>query len=1076
MIEDFEEMVMKLAVYIDEQRKLLGDLKIAEWKKKYIPELSATNSTEDINMLREKYAEKVTGTTYAEDENFKEIFDSFEHGFEVVEKRLNKIVVTRGTTSKEPQLDELIRVLGVLLLQLELLKGAYPVRPAAILNVDSLKEYILSERDRLLPVYSQKIYSYTSDGANNFLDLYEALFGMPIETVARNQSTIKNIENTFANETATYTREDLLPLAYGIKLLAEIKKKNSKKKIDNMYHYWRKIMEKGNYTKKNSSLDFFDKEETFNKLTQNMRKANISAESYVFYANYGDDMLPKLYMDKVLGLPAIRKDLEIYKVLILNPGPILMQELAEIDKVEHTGTMYVGFAEKDVASIYQIYHPEMHIFWYDIDTTGTVKFYELKKPEESFTEVEGFCAQSTLIFDYPAKKDIHELLKGLHPYFDPEEHKLRMIVSEKAFSDYFLREDLANWYGRWDISILPAEFYKSSIKKCNWIEMGQFRSKTEKDKIDTQTDMKEDKTVITKPDVEIRLRHIFFDADAAGNDVLKKGTLIEEPFDVYANRKAVLSLEGTKIITVKGIFEQCRPKPEKGRSRVRRSFEFSREITIAYNMTKGQGDYAYYSVDHPQGRNGEAIKGKKLFERSLRLKQDETIEDYMWRNMLKGDDEKSLHAIIGDDIDTNFQELPYTLKTYWICRLDVLRDNFRSRYDESVCIDLFKSEVIANLMSDHGAEINAEDVMDELKKCGRKNIKTCLVQLDIILRLANDEDRFVGQQITAYLQKLQHTDKKKNAVRQAMQKKTFTEVQQNATYQALLKGVESGDIYALAATISFFTGLSDQEVAGLNWGDYTPLAPGQKTYHMLKVQRQMANGNSIPVSFPYGQSTKNRNIPIVSVLDGFLKRYKKEMEQTYGPRKVADPIFFEMVKSHGKTIIERLDYHKIRQAKLSLLHGVGIIADREITNEKNTKEDEDPALMEYFGDRFRMNFEFQLFHVANMEDVEVAYVLGRKQYDVDGEHYCDYRSSGVQDRLHTEMERWASRFIAQEDVKTEHTFTSAQTLPLTALSDQRTECDARFKVLTEDTTIKVGLKIHDDHGVDVILRRMKTYG
>ena len=273
----------------------------------------------------------------------------------------------------------------------------------------------------------------------------------------------------------------------------------------------------------------------------------------------------------------------------------------------------------------------------------------------------------------------------------------------------------------------------------------------------------------------------------------------------------------------------------------------------------------------------------------------------------------------------------------------------------------------------------------------------------------------------------------------------------------------------VAAAISFFTGLSNNEIAGLQWDDIKSIKY-QKTYHYIAVYKVRNPGklDAEPLSITHKE--KYRRVPIVNELEIILDQYRKYIEREIGKTRQNDYIIcdIEKTKNDANHEIVPCRVSDISQAKDDVERKVHKEPLRLGIKKKGSGSSEtDYEDIEYYGDRYRINFEYRMLQTCSMSLGEVNYILGRQQVDTYSKHYCDFTNGMVLMEMTEELERWASRFRQGDALALKkREFTTMQTLNNLS-KPERLDVEIDFEQYTGYSPLKVD--ISDRKGADVKL-------
>lgn len=863
----------------------------------------------------------------------------------------------------------------------------------------------------------------------------------------------------------------------GMYWLAHCAPKKDKREVTTLYRYYQTVYtpEKGEEKKagKNPGEEFYIHEGIFNskfaKLTR-IKPADF-IRTFLYSKGFGDIAVEHACFDQI-----IRRYLENSNkrgMLFVDPHPDFVEEYAGLSGLYK---MKFLFFDRELMDVYKKAY-----------SRGVFEYYTRDSSENEF-DFDEFSAlnivfDEIVVFGHRDCETVKNFLDGIENYVSDDTHISIMLPQTWIDTDKSFREMLCKRMKIKCISILPSKAFTSDVKKhvCIYATKG---------------------TCSDKDSFQIE-RILFLLKEKKHNKL--SGYLLKEPW--------ILSIGVLDFVdhaskygkcTIKQLFEIIRPKSEIISRSSAKKFDLTQEISIWYSFSNGRGTFTYYGIANDEEMSKKRLnRGKPLVSIPYRSNTEDEAKDKIRRRILgkeelKEDDfTKTVVADIRKEyLESERGEKNMSLLSYWICRRSILADN--RLYNNSLCLELFDSDVVANTMSDE--RIDRQAIVREIVKItGRDNNEETLKylrQLYLILKEAQSErpKRFENEDICEYIDQLNRKKKGYRAARESLTKKSYTFEEEIKIVQYLYYKLQTTqDRKYLGALICYFTGCTNREAAALSWNDRESMAE-LKSQHQFLIYKEFSDTTSKPerIKATTSHNERYRRVPIVKELDDILYPFfKMDDSVTYPDKKNKTKGEDEECdeekrngKDFGPTVVCRVENgerlyvlpSEIRQAKIEAEEQLGL--DGKIGFAKISDKEIETDFNKYQGDRFRTNFEYKLTENCVMSKAEINYILGRSQDNTFAKHYCDYTNDFSQIMLKAKMERWSSVFsdvlqstmIEQEEhsegmalVKEKGIRTTNKIIPDRYANKLTTNISGTISSETSETRIIVT----DDRGVDI---------
>lgn len=1051
-----DDVITRLGVFIYREAECVEPGK-ANFQK-YLP---------DISILKEQLSEPLEELQYRDIENDLETCFAEKHkAYDRIVSGLNFLVQEETeaglSVNRVSELYDLCRILGLCLTFEKAVEQGYP-KLTKILSDEEFWTYMKSIQQDNFPAYTN-LYD-----EEKFEKLGLHLFGKEIH--------IRSVSTSAADKHYKYLGNSYGELSTNSYLLIYAIVKYSKKfhinKLSSTYPYLEKVF---GGSENNKLQDPVKEYFTYQNAINYMAEKKVPVKEMLTFCHY-KELQSKMRLECEICKAYIAHDANsAYKDIFVEPNPLLVKYLVNSKtQIKQENIIFV-FSTKLEAFIYHLTYPDIRSLFYEIDKKGMARYHEFAGGrQEDVIDVEIAELKPVQRIYYFARKDsvkyFYYVMSSLIPQLDEDCKNICMLTPNSVLNNKKNRTMLANTFPNWDINFLPGLFFKSKPKTQIWTVL---RCNGERGKIYDE-------------DI-VNLHHLFFYTDFITGGLEQNGFLISEPFSVHLTKEEFTAKFGDKVLSLTDTFETYRPHPQKAGHRTQQYFHVTKEIIIWYSYSNGRGSYAYYGLPEDGGKISKLYRGKRLSKRiPFTWKNENNVQEHIEDLLLKRDD---VIAALRSDIDKFYlkkekgneeEEKKISLKTYWIIRREaLLTDHY---YDEGKCIELFKSSYLSGIMSDEAGQIQPERVLREIgKTIGSKKKSTQMAymrQIQRIMRYGNQEDLFKGETLTNFLSLNTKKREKLIQVRQSLQDKTFTAEEELKVLAYIRKKIKEGNLKFVAVAISFYCGLTADELAGLEWGDYVNL-PGQKSHHYFAISHQRDRSDDRIHLFSVSEKQRFRKVPIAEELEDLLRLYRDETKAKHPKILESDPLIYDIHSTEEMKPCKYEEIKKVMDEADLVVHKETL--ENEITaflgNKSNTKETLN--LQKYFGNRFRVNFEYRMLQTAHMTMGEVNYILGRKQTDTYAKHYCDFSNEFVQLQLKKKIERWATG--TKENMPSPigfHTFSANGLIRNMNETPCRQEFDIKFgrAVDSEKDNVKacqdIELEITEPNGCDVLIVRRK---
>ena len=190
----------------------------------------------------------------------------------------------------------------------------------------------------------------------------------------------------------------------------------------------------------------------------------------------------------------------------------------------------------------------------------------------------------------------------------------------------------------------------------------------------------------------------------------------------------------------------------------------------------------------------------------------------------------------------------------------------------------------------------------------------------------------------------------------------------------------------LAILIKLFTGLSNNQVVALTWGDYIEI--DAYNFKSLKISKQY--DSALAEITDIDETYKIRQIPICPELENIVEKQlvkiKESYPNDYRQRQIIKPI------DYGE---EDITVRQLVKMTKDLVEELNLETNYiNVPNANNIEKEYD--IYRYYGDIIQSTFLAYCDRYGEMTEEEINYLAGRKQYTALSRNYLDFGSDGSQ--------------------------------------------------------------------------------
>lgn len=541
--------------------------------------------------------------------------------------------------------------------------------------------------------------------------------------------------------------------------------------------------------------------------------------------------------------------------------------------------------------------------------------------------------------------------------------------------------------------------------------------------------------------------------------------------------------------------------PQEKKKRKTSQYKFSREIVMSYSWSKkGQKGETYYraSPTKTQKRNnktgrGKAITEPKYFGAATLREAYGKIEKILFSG--------TQAAAIIEDISRAFEDKPVSLKTFWYCSRQLLKNN--QLYQDAIACKIFSLPGPADFLSDerHEDDEYLSFVEENFADRTKEYIDMVWDQFDVILKRAQHQGRFTEDTVNEYVRDRRKQQYMQAAVNSALKKNYFTHEEEKMMLKILsarllatepdagenseddwllrtlkkLRRVDDGLLIGVA--IRLFTGMMSREVRALQWNDFEATVDCSGKYHLV-ISKALDREDKKLYQAALDDSINYRFVPVAPPLDKMLLLYRDRMREKLGLNGKELGSRYIVTNTEG-TCMTPCRFDRLKGASKKMIEAIGInplLMD--FPNEKGESRTVD--LNGKRVDLFRSNFKSRMHFDCLMSQGERNFVIGDSMPNTLMNNYLDLNAPMGQCIMTGKMERWTSTLLLPEgkgtntfqrrefEIKSSQAYTvgykGETTEPLTVEIELTIESS---KGDPADVETELGILISALHGADI---------
>ena len=841
-----------------------------------------------------------------------------------------------------------------------------------------------------------------------------------------------------------------------------------KNPVDHPYRYLRKIfmskdesdtIDQNNDNPTSPSDQFFASEKGFDESVQTLRKTDpLDFIRSLYFGQYRNDIaIENGFIFQ--RLHSKLNDMEMRSALIIMPNPDFVEKCMSDPWIDSNKLQFV-FNSEYLAALYAFKFPNGHFaFFESVDESWSIQMLEqttaVSKVVRYSKKSMGKDYQIALFFARDLSKDaIQSLLLFL------KEHNLQSSGSvflhiPNAYmdnkTDDFRKDLLSEFKCKWIVTFDPSTSSAGLKKKCL---------------LSLITDSKK-----SKPTIPL-LRFAFF------KDTDQQQKYYLQPWPIHIPFEKLL--ENSK--TLNQLWKESRPRDTAlGEQRKTRCYVFSKEIPIWYSWSpKSKRGRIYFSAipNEKQLQYNPMSRGKRLTPFYEYSAQSENSAENTAAAQVLGNNQ--MLKTIQKEIARVYRNKPMSLKSYWVSILDALFE--KTLYDHEVAQRLFSNKKLSDFMSD--VVYSLEDYMscmsESFTKMSQSEQLAQWTQLNLILQYGATQRRFIPNPISEYLSDVREKDAAYREVRDALAKRSFSRDEEMKIISYFNKQLPENGLF-LSCAIRFYTGMSNDEVCALEWGDFFQIFPEGEC--ILLVTKIMHPGGKI-TSEMSNPRTRMRRVPVVSSLADILKRRKRYVQEKLTASNPAKPHtdtafrVLPIVTEDSENFSEPCSLQKAASAAKTTVTAAEIspfVINLPDKNESSKETD----LNEYHGDIFRSNFKYRTSQTCKMLQAEINYMLGLSMPNTFSKHYCDYSNDFSQLMLIHKLQRWVTFqhgnhcIPATEEKINLSDISSPTEIKFTGKHNARFCIDLDLQILQMTAGLPASLLINvkSKHGIDAVFNQ-----
>lgn len=450
---------------------------------------------------------------------------------------------------------------------------------------------------------------------------------------------------------------------------------------------------------------------------------------------------------------------------------------------------------------------------------------------------------------------------------------------------------------------------------------------------------------------------------------------------------------------------------------------WSPEIVIFYNLYKKTDGYFTGRVHFKEIRltKGGYVHKSRLgnyTEKGLRAKD---VDEILQRiEQLPLSDETYSNLLVSH-IEEVYWHCPerLSLKTIWFCLRPELK-NLVS-YDETLFLEMFcgKKQMLSCLLPSQisdGAEVETalRQVVDQVR------ITACWRQLLLLFYRATIRGYIENNPLSAHTKTVEDKNKQLlQSIKQHLRQRSVPGEQEMHLVKELVRQIPDSDgilhkrcVVDDTAFISFmllFSPLSVPELRALTWGDI------QRTETMgvcfAKITRAMQRNNIVAEYDSYADRFKRRDVPFPTFAANILmerRAYISMKLQLSDSEMVSLPLF--AANKSGKKY-PPLDYASVRTVYSKFYSSLGIKEEQYILLDGTERIHFE--LNKSFRSRFfAWNYEIKASTIAELDEGEIDYLLGRQPQAVVDKNYFGFQAEYNLLLITQKLQKWTAPYEA----------------------------------------------------------------
>lgn len=418
--------------------------------------------------------------------------------------------------------------------------------------------------------------------------------------------------------------------------------------------------------------------------------------------------------------------------------------------------------------------------------------------------------------------------------------------------------------------------------------------------------------------------------------------------------------------------------------------------TIKYGYTQGSVNY-------------RKINGKKLRKQSWRLTAiDKTtliqnMENLAYQELLPDITEDIYCAIRNGKITDP------SLKTIWFIMQGQLKAKRKSRYNESLCKEIFATEhpLISSISAFRATKqdyINA--ILSDYQIDDYSNIPIKMLnQIDLILSMALSRQLSVQRDpIQRMIEQVSNRmTESQMEVRDALAKRAYSTKEERKLIQFIF--TETDDLeeltFIIYSILRVYLPLTRNEIRCLTWNDFNKKT-SRHNIDTFSISKKIDEDNVI---HPYFTLPKLRDIGAPPCFSRIFKLYKKKVLSLSDNLCLPDKPFLVPTGTCSIPPNEQLKEYDQRIDSIT-----GINEEHFYVLLPDAYKARVTDLYDYFGDIHYTHWQY-IAKEAGLEDDEICYVLGIMPDNTFAAHYADYHCPLSLMKIANKLNRWISSYL-----------------------------------------------------------------